>query len=353
MAVLSSALLAPDAALALLERLHASALYRSDQQSFLLYPEAELPSFLQTNVLPEAEVRAIAVLDEAIRSGDRSLVQRDAEGRLRFHADLRHAEDLERALDRIGERDPRVSLGGGDRAAILALFERVFRHRSYTGRSGVMYAFEGLGCIYWHLVAKLLVATQEQLLRTTADMAPRELRAALAATYHRIRDGLGFAKPVASYGAFPSDPYSHTPAQGGAQQPGMTGQVKEQIVTRLGELGVRVERGILGFDPELLRGEEFRREPSLFEHFDVAGRPRSLVLGPGSLVFTVCQVPVVYQRSSAAAWIEIHHADGRRTRRDGRALDASTSREIFLRSGQIESIHVHFQNTPAPNGDAA
>ncbi|CAN0044150.1 unnamed protein product, partial [Discosporangium mesarthrocarpum] len=42
--------------------------------------------------------------------------------------------------------------------------------------------------------------------------------------------------------AFPTDPYSHTNRHG-AQQPGMTGQVKEEIVTRFGELGVRIEGG--------------------------------------------------------------------------------------------------------------
>ena len=32
------------------------------------------------------------------------------------------------------------------------------------------------------------------------------------------------------------DPYSHTPGGAGAKQPGMTGQVKEEVITRLGEL---------------------------------------------------------------------------------------------------------------------
>ena len=37
----------------------------------------------------------------------------------------------------------------------------------------------------------------------------------------------------------PTDPYSHTPGFAGVQQPGMTGQVKEEILTRWGELGLR------------------------------------------------------------------------------------------------------------------
>ena len=35
-------------------------------------------------------------------------------------------------------------------------------HTRFTGRSGTFYGYEGLGCIYWHMVSKLLLATQEQ-----------------------------------------------------------------------------------------------------------------------------------------------------------------------------------------------
>jgi len=54
----------------------------------------------------------------------------------------------------------------------------------------------------------------------------------------RVRDGLGFNRTPGQYGAFPTEPYSHSPAFAGAQQPGMTGQVKEEIVARWGELAV-------------------------------------------------------------------------------------------------------------------
>jgi hypothetical protein len=59
---------------------------------------------------------------------------------------------------------------------------------------------------------------------------------ALVDAYYDIRQGLGFKKPPAGFGAFATDPYSHTPAGRGSRQPGMTGQVKEEILTRLGEL---------------------------------------------------------------------------------------------------------------------
>ena len=72
---------------------------------------------------------------------------------------------------------------------------------------------------------------------------------ALAARYYQIRGGLGFNKSAVEYGAVPLDPYSHTPRHAGAQQPGMTGQVKEEILCRWGELGIHVEAGALRFVP--------------------------------------------------------------------------------------------------------
>jgi len=94
-----------------------------------------------------------------------------------------------------------------------------------------------------------------------------------------VRDGLGYRRGAAACGAFPADPYSHTPGEGGAQQPGMTGQVKEEILTRWGELGLRVQQGRICFDPVLL---------------DDAELPEG-----GALTFTWARVPYTYRRGPA------------------------------------------------------
>ena len=36
----------------------------------------------------------------------------------------------------------------GARERLRSLFDEVFEHRAFTGRSGTMFGFEGLGCIY-------------------------------------------------------------------------------------------------------------------------------------------------------------------------------------------------------------
>ncbi len=70
-----------------------------------------------------------------------------------------NADDLNAQLDTL------VQVYGAEleeaRQPLLALYEQVFNHKAFTGRSGGMFGFEGLGCIYWHMVSKLLLAVQE------------------------------------------------------------------------------------------------------------------------------------------------------------------------------------------------
>jgi hypothetical protein len=186
------------------------------------------------------------------------------------------------------------------------------------------------------MVSKLLLAVQESCL---AAAGGEEAFGGLAEAYYDVRAGIGFNKSPEVYGAFPTDPYSHTPSFAGARQPGMTGQVKEEIITRLGELGLQVEDGQVHFDPVLLRRGEFLSEPETFEHYDVDGRPQTLELEEQTLVFTYCQVPVVY-RISGEPKITLHLLDGTTRTVDGLSLDEISSREIFRRSGKIVRVEV-------------
>lgn len=335
-AALSSGCLDAEASLQLLRSLRHSALYRADQHSYLLYPDRRLPRFVEKNNIPPAALRRSALLRKLLADGNRLLIERDVAGRVHFHGSIRDANDVERKLRELAS----AGYGGlvrRDARRVLKVFEELFDHRSFTGRSGTFFGYEGLGCIYWHMVSKLLLAAQEAFLRAVESGAPAAVCDQLAACYHDIRAGLGDHKLPQDYGAFPMDPYSHTPGQGGARQPGLTGQVKEDILCRWGELGVCVESGRLHFRPQLLREEEFLTEPGVFRWCDAAGRERRLRLRPGSLAFTVCGVPVVYQRGRQAR-LMVFRTDGSRTTQDSTALDAATSRTIFLRESKIARI---------------
>jgi hypothetical protein len=333
-AVLESGVLAPGERADVVDALFESAMYRRDQDSFMLYPARRLPSFLHKNVIPQEVVAANPLLSALLEAGDRSIVVTDPTGAVRFHADLTAVEDLERALDALDERWDSAA----HRASVLEAYRHVFGHHSYTGRSGSMYGYEGIGSIYWHMVAKLLVAVQRSVLDAIAAGATAGTVDRLRTAYWRVRDGLGFNKPARVHGAIPLDPYSHTPAHAGAQQPGMTGLVKEEILTRLLELGVRVDEGELHFDGVLLRDAELLDENVVWSYRDVVGREEEIALVPGSFGLTVCQVPVVVSRTDGPGWVAVHLDDETDRRVEGTRLGADLTRAVFGRTGRVTRI---------------
>ena len=338
-AALSSGLLSSEEALALLTALRASRLYRPDQHSYVLYPDRDLPGFLAKNQLPTGAVADLPLVAALLERGDRSLIVRDVDGGLHFAGDLANARSVRGVLARLAEQDDLADRVAADGERLVALFEEVFDHASFTGRSGTFFAYEGLGSIYWHMVSKLQLAVLETWRRAAWAGEDPATVAALADAYYDVRAGLGFHKTPEAYGAFPTDPYSHTPAHAGAQQPGMTGQVKEDVLTRIGELGVVVDGGRLGFAPGLLKRGELLAEPLDAQARTVAG-PQRLALPAGSLAFTVCQVPVVYTLSDGPGRTRITRRDGTTDEVEGAALDAATSREVFDRSGAVSRIDV-------------
>jgi hypothetical protein len=334
-AALESGVLDPEERADVVDALFASAMYRADQKSFLLYPARQLPSFLEKNVISAQDVQSNPLL----AGNARELVAADADGRVRFHADLAGEADLEAALDRLAADPAWSDLVAAHRDATRETYERVFRHHAYTGRSGSMYAYEGIGSIYWHMVAKLLVAVQESLLEAATSGAAPVTVERLRSAYWRIRSGLGFNKTASEFGAIPTDPYSHTPAHAGAQQPGMTGLVKEELLTRPLELGVRVEAGEIRFDPLLLRSVELLDEREQWHTYDVELEAVVLELEAGSLGMTLCQVPIVVAAITDDPYVEVVYADGSTRRSPGTHVDEETSAEVFARSGRVRRIN--------------
>jgi hypothetical protein len=315
-------------------------MYRADQHSYMLYPDRDLPGFLDKNCLSAEAVQDSALIETLMQRDDRTLIVKDENGAYHFSGRFRNARDVERALAELRQQEPYVALVDAETDQILALFEQAFNHSAFTGRSGTFFAYEGLGSIYWHMVSKLLLAVQETFLRAIERGEAQAAVQALANAYYDIRQGIGFNKPPDVYGAFPTDPYSHTPAGQGAKQPGMTGQVKEELLTRMGELGIFVEQGILSFRPVLLSRNEFISQASVFEYTDVSKQTRSIQLPTGALAFTFCQAPVVYVPAGESK-IEVRYADGQVHEIAGCDLDTEISQHIFRRDGQIMRLTVY------------
>jgi hypothetical protein len=339
--ILGAGLLSPGESVALLDALFASPLFRGDQQSFLLYPDRALPGFLDKNQVPDQALRENPALVALLEQGATTLIARDQNGVVRFAGHLQTADDVRRTASGLA-RDPRFSALATPAAveAAVATFEQVFGFAGFTGRSGTMYGYEGLGCIYWHMVSKLLVSVQEVTAAAHRAGAPKAVVDGLIAAYGRVRAGLGFNKTAQQFGAFPSDPYSHTPAHAGAQQPGMTGSVKEEIVTRFGELGVELVAGRVRFDPWLLSRGELLSAPADWTWAAPAG-PVTQRLERDELGFTFCQVPVVY-RLGQRRELTVSWASAPPQRSTETVLDERASRAVLGRTGEVTAVQVTF-----------
>jgi len=189
------------------------------------------------------------------------------------------------------------------------------------------------------MVSKLLLAVQETYFQAVSEKAPAKICRGLALAYADIRNGLGDAKSPEIYGAFPMDPYSHTPAQSGARQPGLTGQVKEDILCRWGELGVKVDQGRILIDPLLLRKEEFLDKPQEFIYCDATGQDRRYLLPAKSIGFTLCQTLFVYELGEKDS-LTIVWENGMKRVHAKTEIDMASSRAIFQRTGMIERLEV-------------
>ncbi|QEG36424.1 hypothetical protein [Bythopirellula goksoeyrii] len=337
---LSSGLLDAAQAVELIDAMFESKLFRQDQSSFMLYPDRSLDGFLLRNRIPEERLSSVSLLREMVKSHNRSIIVQDVFGEYHFAAAIQRQAELNEQLDKLGHDSHWSELVARDRREVIEVFEEVFSHKTYTGRSGTMYGYEGLGCIYWHMVSKLLLAVQENVFSAIDRQASKNVIDALADAYYLVRAGLSSDKTPSQYGAFPTDPYSHSPKHSGAQQPGMTGQVKEEILTRQGELGIRILEGRLHFDPVLLRRREFEENSHEFHYFNLTGEAQLLQLGPIALAFTVCQVPIVYYLSDEDFSMDVHFANGSKVSFEQAYLDAHLSLKLFERTGEITRIEV-------------
>jgi hypothetical protein len=135
--------------------------------------------------------------------------------------------------------------------------------------------------------------------------------------------GLGYQKDPTAYGAIPTDCYSHTPGHAGAQQPGMTGQVKEEVLTRFGELGLRVVAGQLRLMPGLIAPDE------VFPSGHEGGR--------GQARFTFCSVPMAITEGDSDSVVVVY-TDDTREAAGSLGLSIQHSRQVLARSERISRV---------------
>jgi len=302
-AVLSCDVLSKEEKLTLTQNLRNSSLFEEHQHSYLLYPNTKLCDFKDKNNVHKDELKGLVDLIQRTQK----FLQLDRNGVYHFNSLFRNADVIKEFISKLNNEE---KPSPAEEKALLELYEKKFNHQMFTGRSGTFYCYEGIGCIYWHLVSKLLVAAMENV---TVKKDP------MIEFYKDVKNGLGSAKAPAIYGAFPYDPYSHTPYLQGARQPGMTGQVKEEILARWGELGLKISDKKAIFNPIMLDRKEYDED--------------------GFIKFTWCGTKIIYN-SKQKNLITVTYDDDSQTNFTGNTLPEKESEMLFSRSKKIKEIEV-------------
>ena len=103
----------------------------------------------------------------------------------------------------------------------------------------------------------------------------------------------------------------------------MTGQVKEEVLTRWGELGVDIQNGCACFNPKILKKSEF---------FD-----------DGQLHFTWCNTKITYklvQNAAETLKISVNGTSRDYDVKQGAFLTEEETAELFSRNGKLCKIEV-------------
>lgn len=296
-AILDAQVLAAEDVSTLLEALRKSALFEPRQQSYLLYPDRDLPLFMERNWLEAEKVEKNTWMVDILQDKHQQILVRHPNGQYQFHPLLYNAKQLRQHLQ------PYYTLPSystAKEAEVLDWYESIFNHRAFTGRSGTFYGYEGLGSIYWHMVSKLVLATR-QMLTARQVATDSAVGKKLWTQYAALREGIGWNKSPEIYGAIPIDPYSHTPKNKGARQPGMTGQVKEDLICRWMDLGVVLDGGRISFHMTGIPDAWWTKKPTDQAWQMEPGSILQVHLAPQSIAFSYSGVVVVYYRKEPPA----------------------------------------------------
>jgi hypothetical protein len=338
-AVLSSGFLKADQSIELLTTLKQSRLYRENQNSYMLYPNIELPLFINKNNIPSNLVERSELLKLMVANDQNEIIYKDVDGGYHFQNDIINSQVLQKKLNEL-KNNPEYKLYiKNDSELILDIYETTFEHKEFTGRATTFYKYEGLGSIYWHMVSKLLLAVQEVYFKAESSPNEKDKSETLKKIYYDIREGIAAETSPEKYGAFPTDPYSHTPSFSGVQQPGMTGKVKEDIISRMHEIGIIIKSGKIIINPSLLKEEEFAEKVETFFYYDLGGSEQKIMCSKKSIAFTFCQVPFTYTFSNKSKMI-VHMKNDERISINELELGDSLSHSIFSRVGKIRQVEV-------------
>ena len=104
---------------------------------------SDLPGFLEKNNIPKEDVLKSKLLTDLLNDDNRQIIVKDCEDGYHFNGSFNNINSLIDALKNLPEKYSDTIKK--ERNFIYDLFEKVFDHKSFTGRSGTFYGYEGLG----------------------------------------------------------------------------------------------------------------------------------------------------------------------------------------------------------------
>ncbi len=294
-AVIGSGYLSADEVCNLISSMRES-LFDENEKYHTLYPVKKTTKFYNKNSVSQ-KLKPIE-----------SIISTDKNGKLHFNADIISEEILRKKCAEKQIDDAQIN-------TLCIEYENVFAHKKFNGRSDVMYKFEGIGCVYWHQNAKFALGVLESAQNSHAK---GEDITQIYKAYNELLEGFIYRKSPKECKAIPIEPYSHTSFNKKSEQPGMTGQVKESVIMRRGELGVIVKNGQINFESEFLRPCEFDEN--------------------SEVNFMCYGVKCVYKKSSQKG--VVLHKNNETLKQGSYTLSLQDSKSVFDKLGEISLIEI-------------
>jgi hypothetical protein len=124
-AVLSSGYLSSRENLAVLNGLKNSKLFRPDQYSYLLYPNKQLPKFLDKNTISKEAVSKSELLTLLVAKNNKQILEKDSLGDYHFNGNFNNSGVLKKALEALSQHNDYKDLVAKEAKTVEAIFEDV------------------------------------------------------------------------------------------------------------------------------------------------------------------------------------------------------------------------------------
>ena len=196
-----------------------------------VYPDS-IAGISEKNTMPEGSISGYSLLKQLIAAGNRQVIEKDINGSIHFNGNFRNAQDLESALDELVILIPfwweaiyTTAFESAVRSQIFRKIELFSPAKAWGQSTGTWFQ----NCCFWKLkkpVPGPWASNPELQNRTGLSTTTINQRR------HRCTQSPSTLWCISNWSLF-----AHA-SRCWAQQPGMTGRWREDILSRMAELGI-------------------------------------------------------------------------------------------------------------------